>query len=81
MADILERPSQEFKEAAAPQAKVPVQIDADVAEWLKSEFGDWHGEANSLLRFFMDNSQAKDREFSQGEPLPHAPNVPPPALA
>ena len=72
MVDTLERPTRDFREASASQAKATLEIDHDIAEYLKSQFPDgWQAHANDLLRFFMDTSQAKEREFenvAQPEP-------------
>jgi hypothetical protein len=87
MVDILERPTTDFKEAATSQAKVTLEIDADIAEYLKTqfpEFPDWQRHANDTLRLYMDQSQAREREFEHfAQPEPDeitAPTVPPPAL-
>jgi hypothetical protein len=67
MVDTIERPTIEpandFRNAATSQAKVALEIDHDVAEYLKSQFSDWQGHANDLLRFFMETSLQKEREF------------------
>jgi hypothetical protein len=63
MVDTLERPTIDFREAAASQAKATLVIDHDVAEYLKSQFSNWQGHANDLLRFFMETQQAKDAQF------------------
>ena len=67
MVDTLERPTIEpatdFRNAATSQAKVALEIDHDIAEYLKSQLSDWQGHANDLLRFFMETSQTKDRAF------------------
>ena len=64
MVDTLERPTRDFREASASQAKATLEIDHDIAEYLKSQFPDgWQAHANDLLRFFMETSQAKEREF------------------
>jgi len=82
MVDTLERPTRDFREASASQAKATLEIDPDIAEYLKSQFPDgWQAHANDLLRFFMDTSQAKEREFehvAQQEPGETA--APAPAL-
>ena len=65
MVDILERPTNDFREAATSQTKVTLEIDSDLAEYLKSEFPEgWQAHANDLLRFFMETSQQKEREFA-----------------
>jgi hypothetical protein len=65
MVDILERPTKDFGDAAAQPAKATLEIDSDLADYLKSQFPDgWQAHANDLLRFFMDTSQAKEREFA-----------------
>ena len=68
MVDTLERPTIEpatdFRNAATSQAKVALEIDSDIAEYLKSQLSDWQGHANDLLRFFMETQQAKEREFA-----------------
>ncbi len=76
MVDILERPTTDFREAATSQAKVTLEIDSDIAEYLKTQFSEWQRYANDTLRFFMDQSQAKEREFehvAQQEPDETAP--------
>ena len=70
MVDTLERPTIEFRNAAASQAKATLVIDHDVAEYLKSQFSNWQGHANDLLRFFMEPSQAKDAQFVKSSPSP-----------
>jgi hypothetical protein len=71
--DVFDRPTNEFQEAAAPQAKIMLYVDQDIAEYFKSQFENWQGNANELLRFFMETSQAKELEFQnfeQPEPEP-----------
>ena len=67
MVDTLERPTIEpatdFRNAATSQAKVTLEIDSDLAEYMKSQFTDWQAHANDLMRFFMETQQAKEREF------------------
>ena len=90
MVDTLERPTIEpatdFRNAATSQAKVALEIDSDIAEYLKSQLSDWQGHANDLLRFFMETQQAKEREFANifAQPEPgemdelEGPDGPPP---
>lgn len=84
MVDILERPSVDFQEAAASAAtrqSVTVNLDADVLQFLRAEGLNLDENINGLLRFYMDTSQQKEREFQPdawepGEmqtPLPTAP--------
>jgi BrnA antitoxin of type II toxin-antitoxin system len=71
--DILENPKDQFREAASQKAKAVLHVDPDVAEYFQSQFENWQGHANELLRFFMDTSQAKELEFQnfeQPEPEP-----------
>lgn len=66
MVDILERPSVEFQEAAAatpPQRDVTLKIDADLLDWIATRGEDAGQEINGLLRFYMDTTEAKAREF------------------
>ena len=81
MVDILERPTREFTEAATSQARVTLEIDSDIAEYLKTQFPEgWQAHANDLLRFFMETSQAKEREFENvfAQPEPDETAVPAP---
>jgi hypothetical protein len=67
---------------------VALEIDHDIAEYLKSQFSDWQTHANDLLRFFMETSQTKERQFAnvfaQPEPgemdEPEGPDAPTPEL-
>ena len=68
MVDILERPTEEFRSATTQRSTVALEIDSDIAEYLKSQFPEgWQAHANDLLRFFMDTCQAKEREFENVE--------------
>jgi uncharacterized protein (DUF4415 family) len=80
MVDILERPARDFKDAAAPQAKVTLEIDADIAEYLKTQFPDfpdWQRHANDALRFYMDSSQQQEPDHME----PTAQDAPPPTIS
>jgi BrnA antitoxin of type II toxin-antitoxin system len=87
MADVKqETAAQEFKDAAAaaPQPRVTLEIDGDVAQWLKDQFKDWQGHARELLRFYMDTSQVREVQadpeaWEPGEMLEPPPAPPPPA--
>jgi hypothetical protein len=82
MVDTLERPTTEFKEAATQQAKVTLEIDGDIAEYLKTQFPDfpdWQRHANDALRLYMDTSQQKEPQFENvAQQEPDSPDVPPP---
>jgi hypothetical protein len=83
MDDVIDRPKDEFSAVAAGKAKVTLDIDYDIADYFMSQFQNWQGHANDLLRFFMETSQAKELEFEGIEqpepedqittPLPPAP--------
>ena len=45
------------------QERTTIQVDSDIAQFLQTQFADWQAHANDLLRFFMDTSQTKEREF------------------
>ncbi len=84
MVDILERPSVEFQEAAAAEPKrvaVTVKLDADVLEYLEAEGLKLDDNINGLLRFYMDTSQQKEREFQPDAWEPGEMQTPPPAPA
>jgi hypothetical protein len=84
MVDILERPTTDFREVATSQAKVTLEIDADIAEYLKTqfpEFPDWQRHANDTLRLYMDTGQQREPEsghFAQQEPDETAALIPTP---
>jgi hypothetical protein len=59
-------PAASFKQAVCPQQTETLLLDADVLYWIKGEFPDWQGHINDLLRFFMDTSQNREREFAPG---------------
>jgi hypothetical protein len=62
---------------------VTLDIDADIAEYFMSQFKNWQGHTNDLLRFFMEFSQFKDsqfEEFAEQEQDGPAISPPPPAL-
>jgi hypothetical protein len=68
MVDAQETSARDFKDAAAaPQPRVAIEIDADLAEWLQGQFKDWQGHANDLLRFYKDTSQVRELQAD-----PHA---------
>ena len=64
MVDTLERPTSDFREASASQAKATLEIDREIAEYLKSNSPGLAGARQRPLRFFMETSQAKEREFA-----------------
>jgi hypothetical protein len=39
-------------------------LDTEVLDWIKSEFSDWQGHINELLRFCMETSQIREASFS-----------------
>jgi uncharacterized protein (DUF4415 family) len=59
----------EFAKAAAAQAIardiVPIPIDRDVLEWMKSQGGSIEDHINDLLRFYMDTNVFRDRDFRE----------------
>ena len=57
-------PALSFKQAACPQQAETLLLDGDVLDWIKGEFADWQGHINDLLRFHMDTSQNREREFA-----------------
>jgi hypothetical protein len=84
MVDVLERPSVEFEAAAAPtppQRDVTLKIDADLLEWLTARGEDAAQEINGLLRFYMDTTEAKAREFEPDAWEPGEMQEPAPAPA
>lgn len=50
--------TKDFQDAAQGTVQKRIRIDAEVADWLKAEFGkDWQSEVNGLLRFYMDTNR------------------------
>lgn len=86
MVDVLERPSVEFQEAAAAEPvrlAVTVNLDADVLQFLQAEGLKLDDNINGLLRFYMDTSQQKERDFQPDawEPGEMIPAPPAPVIA
>lgn len=84
MVDVLDRPSVDFQEAAssaAPRQSVTVNLDADVLQFLQAEGINLDENINGLLRFYMDTSQQKEREFQPDAWEPGEMQTPPPAPA
>lgn len=74
----------EFGQAAttdAPKGSVAVAIDAEVFAWIKGQFPDPTAHINDLLKFFMDTSQARERDFGPDAWEPGEMDKPPPELA
>jgi BrnA antitoxin of type II toxin-antitoxin system len=53
-----------FAQAACPQQTETLLLDTDVLDWIKAEHKNWQGHINELLRFFMDQSQSRERYFA-----------------
>jgi hypothetical protein len=71
----------EFGQAATtdgPKGPVAVAIDPDVFEWIRGQFSDPTAHINDLLRFFMDTSRDKEREFDPDAWDPGEMDQPPP---
>ncbi|WP_157182365.1 hypothetical protein [Methylobacterium sp. WSM2598] len=82
MVDVLERPSAEFEIAAAPQPPqrdVTLSIDVDLLDRLTERNLDAAEEINGLLRFYLDTTEAKAREFDLDAWEPGEMQEPPPA--
>lgn len=58
------KPASAFEQAARPKQAETLLLDGDVLDWIKGEFTDWQGHINELLRFYMDTSQSREREFA-----------------
>lgn len=67
------KPASDFQQAACPKHAATVLLDDDVLDWIKSEFADWQGHINDLLRFHMDTSQSHERNFAPDPPAPATP--------
>lgn len=66
MVDVLERPSAEFEVVAAPaapQRDITLSLDADLLDRLTELNLNAAEEINGLLRFYLDTTEAKAREF------------------
>jgi hypothetical protein len=48
----------------APRQAETLLLDTEVLDWVKSEFSDWQGHINELLRFYMETSQIREASFS-----------------
>ena len=58
MGDTFECPTKDFKNAAATEKKVAVNIPADIAEYYQTEFGgDWQAQIIGDLGFFVDSQK------------------------
>jgi BrnA antitoxin of type II toxin-antitoxin system len=57
-------PASSFKKAAYPQQPETLLLDTEVLDWIKSEFSDWQGQINELLRFYMETTQIREASFS-----------------
>jgi hypothetical protein len=73
----------EFKDAAAaPETRVVIEIDGDVAQWLQGQHKDWQGHARELLRFYMDTNQTRalqaDPDAWEPGEMQKPPQSPPP---
>ncbi len=65
----------DFQQAAIQRHDVTLSLDKDVLDYIQGEFGDWKGHINDLLRFFMETSQRREREFDPGEMLERSPHL------
>ena len=57
----------EFGSAARKTVRKLIEVDEDIADWLKSTFGkDWQSEVNSLLRFYKDTNAMTPADAEPG---------------
>jgi hypothetical protein len=82
MADTFECPTKDFKNAAAAEKKVAVNIPADIAEYYQTIFdGDWQAQIIGDLKFFVDAQKYRQQDVGHLLPQPGpGEDVPPPSL-
>jgi hypothetical protein len=82
MVDILESPTKDFKNAAAPEKTVAVDIPVELTEYYQSAFGrDWQAQIVGDLKFFMDSQKQRQEEVGHLLPQPEpGEDAPIPAL-
>ena len=82
MGDTFECPTKDFKNAAADEKKVAVNIPAELIEYYKSVYeGDWQAQIIGDLKFFMDSHKQRNGEVGHLllQPGPGE-DMPPPSL-
>jgi hypothetical protein len=82
MVDTFESPTKVFKNAAAHEKTVAVNIPVELAEYYQSAFGpDWQAQIIGDLRFIMDSQKQRQAEVGHLFPQPDpGEDVPIPAL-